>query len=159
MLRKPVSTIALTRTPTSSPTSSRPVPPAPPVSGDMPVSTGGCSRDSDCPKGAPYCMMKEGENVCTACRNSDSDCVTSADGLYCVAAYTQSGFACAACRSGTCPEGQSCGIPSCLPDMVQYCSANHDAEDCGYMIPTTAAPARPPTQTTRRPTNTPTSSS
>ena len=140
-----------TMAPTSpSPSSSHPVPP---TAGGMPVddSGGGCSSDLDCETSTNgflrFCIEREAsENVCSECTGLDSDCQTSVNGPYCVGAYSMSGLGCATCRPqladgtpDTCDvngSNETCGIPSCLPDKIQYCSQDHEADYCGYMTTT-----------------------
>ena len=155
-----------TRSPTSSPTSpptSSPtfahVSPGPPPSGGtpfVPTPSGGCKvnvpiRVNNCPIEAPYCMLGYNtETICSACTGLDSDCTSTGQGLYCVRAFTQSGYACAECKlNGTvsfgCNRTQTCGTPSCVADLIEYCSEDHDADWC----PPT--PTRKPTRTPRPP--------
>ena len=141
-----------TSPPTSSPTFS-PVSPVPPPSGGtqfVPTPSGGCTLNpangagNNCPDEVPYCMLINNETICSACTGLDSDC---GSGKYCARAFTPSGYACAECKTnGTvsfgCSGTRTCGTPSCIADMIEYCSEDHDADWCPRS-PTTA-PTRTP---------------
>lgn len=135
-------TTSPTSSPTSSPTLPHVVSPNPPPSGGLPALGGdGCmlnvinAPDNGCPVHMPYCMEGiDGNGVCSECRNDNADCKTSAP--YCVRVMN-SAFACAECNitdGASCPGGETCGTPSCISDMMQYCSKDHDADwNCDYM--------------------------
>jgi hypothetical protein len=151
--KKPTS--SPTSPPTSSPTSSpsiAAVSPVPPSSGGIhfiPTPSGRCTLNdpigaNGCTNEVPYCMLINNETVCSACTGLDSDCVktSNANGQYCVDAFTQSGYACAKCSlndtgSFGCNGNQTCGTPSCIADMTEYCSEHHDV-DWGCPTPTSA---------------------
>ena len=140
-----------TSSPTSSPTSPPPssptaVPGSPPSGGTpvTPTPSGGCKLNpanggrKNCPIEAPYCMLGYNNNtICSTCTGLDSDCTDThnANGTYCVRALTQSGYACAMCSlnvTGSCSGYQTCGTPSCIADMIEYCSEDHDADWCPF---------------------------
>jgi hypothetical protein len=137
-------TTPLKSPPTSSPTFAPGVSPVPPLSGGtrfVPNPSGGCTLNpangagNGCSIEAHYCMVMviNNENVCSACTGLDSDCNENANGTYCVRAFTQSGYACAVCSlnvTGSCSGNQTCGTPSCIADMIEYCSEDHDAGWC-----------------------------
>ncbi len=138
-----------TSSPTSSPSSKSPVPASSGGIHFIPTPIGMCTLNNPigangCTNEVPYCMLINNKTVFSACTGLNSDCVktSNANGQYCMDAFTQSGYACAKCSlndtgSFGCKGIQTCGTPSCIADMTEYCSEHHDI-DWGCPTPTSA---------------------
>ena len=97
----------------------------------------GCENDDHCSGSlnGPSCVdtFTTGLKLC-GCNpvpnpnGSYDGCDKNGEQSYCGPAYTETGNACQ-CDSNSCDgTGETCGAPSCIPDVTPYCSVNHDGD-------------------------------
>ena len=99
----------------------------------------GCISDADC---ADFQICMDAMRSCDSstdpptcaklcgCRFGTTDgCDPNSDRPFCSEAYTMTGTACMCMNDTDCINGGTCGRPSCVPDIHNYCSnITHDVD-------------------------------